>query len=228
MYIIAHLGHDDKSYAQAAAFYWPERCLVCGQEAVGAHDGYERWGLTERVGIRRFRCLYPSCRQVWSVLPSYLTRFQMYATAVEAAAVLGYVLEGKTYAQVATETGVSVTTVFRWVKEGALAAAVTLAHVLRTLLEFTPSATPPTEPQPEDWLRAATWHSRRVRRWKVPRLLELCVLLRCLELFAEQLRPSYAHQVPAWGVWRWAIYPATKWQAIQATKDGNSRASPGC
>lgn len=230
MHIVAHLGHDDKSYQAAAATYWPEHCIACGGWHFGPHDGYERWGLDERLEIRRFRCHSPGCRQVWSVLPSYLTHSQMYATAVEMAAVLCYVLQGKTYAAAAAEIGVSTTTVFRWVTEGAGAAGLTLVHTLRTLLAFAPEQTPSTEPAPADRLRAATWLRRRVRLPKLPQLLELCVLARCLELFAAELRPAgpLATEVPAWGIWRWANYPTPKWQMIRATNDGNSRASPGC
>lgn len=229
MHIVAHLGHDDKSYELAAKGYEPGRCIVCGGWAVGPHDGYERWGLSERVEIRRFRCHSPGCRQVWSVLPSFLTRFQMYATAVETAAVLCYVLQGKTYADAAAEIGVSVTTAFRWVAEGAVAAAATLVHVARALLEFAPAEPLRMELEPVDRSRAVAWQLRRVRTEKIPRLLELCVLTRCLEIFAQQLRPAkpVARQVPAWGIWRWANYPIPKWQTIRATKDGKSRSSPG-
>lgn len=197
---------------------------------VGPHDGYERWGLGERIVIRRYRCHSPGCRQVWSVLPSYLTRFQMYATAVETAAVLCYVLQGKTYKAAAEAVGVSMTTVFRWVAEGAGAAACTWAFVARTLLEFAPEQSTDASPDAEDRIRAARWQVRRVRPAKISRLLELCVLARYLEVFAQAMRPAWpmARQVPAWGLWRWADYPMRKWQTIRATNDGNSRASPGC
>lgn len=230
MHIVAHLGHDDKSYELAATVYWPERCIACGGWVFGPHDGYERWGLSERVVIRRFRCHSQGCRQVWSVLPSYLTRFQMYATAVEIAAVLCYVLQGKTYAAAAEEIGVSTTTVFRWVAEGAGAAACTLVHVVRTMLEFAPEQPVSMELESGDRLRAATWQQRRARLQKIPLLLELCVLVRCLAVFAKTLCPglSVAKLVPDWGLWRWADYPTRKWHTIQATIDGNSRAAPGC
>lgn len=230
MHIVAHLGYDDKSYAFTAATYWPERCLACGGWVFGPHDGYERWGLSERIVIQRFRCHSRGCRQVWSVLPSYLTRFQMYATAVESAAVLCYVLQGKTYTASAEAIGVSVTTVFRWVAEGAGAAACTWALVAHALLEFAAEQPVSAALEPGDRLRATTWQQRRVRSQKVPRLLQLCVLARCLAVFAKTLRPggAAAKQVPDWGLWRWADYPTRKWRAIQATMDGNSRASPGC
>lgn len=230
MHIVAHLGHDDKSYELAAATYWPERCMACGGRVFGPHDGYERWGLDERIVVRRFRCHSPGCRQVWSILPSYLTRFQMYAIAVEAAAVLCYVLRGETYKDAAEAIGVSMTTVFRWVAEGAGAAACTWTLVARTLLEFTAEQSVAGGLEPGDRLRAAIWRQRRVRAAKIPRLLELCVLARCLDLFATAMRPRWpaAKQVPAWGLWRWAAYPTRKWHTIHATNDGNSRASPGC
>ncbi|MDB4895188.1 MAG: hypothetical protein JWN15_1450 [Firmicutes bacterium] len=82
MHIAAHLGHDDKSYEDAAAIYWPERCIACGGRVFGPHGGYARWGLSERIVVRRFRCHAQGCRQVWSVLPSYLTRFQMLNRAI--------------------------------------------------------------------------------------------------------------------------------------------------
>ena len=230
MHIVAHLGHDDKSYVPAAADYWPPGCLSCGGWVLGPHDGYERWGLSERIVIRRFRCHSPGCRQVWSVLPSYLTRFQMYATAVETAAVLCYVLQGYTYKAAAEIIGVSMTTVFRWVAEGAEAAACTLVHVARTLLEFAQEQPISTVLEAGDRGREASWRRRRVRAEKIPGLLELCVLVRCLEMFAKTMRPAWpaAKQVPAWGLWRWADYPTRKWRTIRATNGGNSRASPGC
>lgn len=230
MHIVTHLGWDDKSYESAAADYEPEHCIACRGLAFSAHDGYERWGLGERIGIRRFRCHTPGCRRVWSVLPSYLTRFQSYATAVEAAAVLGYVLQGKTYAETAAASGVSVTTAFRWVSAGTGAAALTLVHVLRTLLAFAPAPLPATESTPEDRFHAGVWHMRRVRAAKLPRLLELCVLVRCLELFAAALRPtsSAAKPVLDWGLWRWANYPTPKWQMIRATIDGKSQSACRC
>jgi|GEM_PF-2624610 len=230
MHIVAHLGYDDKSYGSAAARYWPDRCMACGGWVLGPHDGYERWGLKERIVVRRFRCHSPGCRQVWSVLPSYLTRCQMYATAVETAAVLCYVLQGRTYKDAAEAAGVSMTTVFRWVAEGVGAAACTWALVVRTVLEYAPEQPADAVPAAEDQVRAGKWQARRVRPAKIQRLLELCVLARCLELFAQAMRPAWpaAKLVPAWGLWRWANYPTRKWQTIRATKDGNSRASPGC
>lgn len=44
MHVVAHLGHDDKSYELASASYWPRGCLACGGWVFGPHDGYERWG----------------------------------------------------------------------------------------------------------------------------------------------------------------------------------------
>jgi transposase-like protein len=230
MHIVAHLGHDDKSYGLAAARYCPDRCMACGGGLFGPHDGYERWGLRERIVVRRFRCHSPGCRQVWSVLPSYLTRLQMYATAVETAAVLCYVLQGRTYRDVAEAVGVSMTTVFRWVADGAGAAACTWGLVVRTLLEYAPEQPTNAAVEAEDKVRATKWQARRVRPAKVQRLLELCVLARCLEIFAEAMRPAWpaARHIPAWGLWRWANYPTRKWQTVRATNDGNSRASPGC
>jgi len=230
MHIFAHLGHDDKSYELAAARYSPDRCMACGGWVFGPHDGYERWGLNGRIVIRRYRCHSPGCRQVWSVLPSYLTRFQMYATAVESAAVLCYVLQGQTYKAVAEATGVSTTTVFRWVAEAAGVAAATWARVVHILLEFTPEQPVPEAQEAADQLRAGRWRQRRVRSDKIGRLLDLCVLVRCLEAFAQTMRPVWpaARHVPAWGLWRWADYPTRKWQTIRATNGGNSRASPGC
>lgn len=230
MHIVAHLGHDDKSYALAAASYWPRGCLACGGWVFGSHDGYERWGLSERVVIRRFRCHSPGCRQVWSVLPSYLTRSQMYATAVETAAVLCYVLQGHTYKAAAETIGVSMTTVFRWVTEGAGAAACTWASVAQTLLEFAAEQPVSGGLEAGDRQREMTWRQRRVRAEKIPRLLELSVLVRYLEVFAKSMRPTWsaAKQVPAWGLWRWADFPIRKWRTIHATNGGNSRASPGC
>lgn len=230
MHIVAHLGHDDKSYELATAGFWPEHCVTCGGLLLGRHDAYERWGLDKRIEIQRFVCYDKDCEQVWSVLPSYLTRFQMYATAVETAAVLRYVLQGKTYAQAAEESGVSVTTVFRWVTEGAAGALVTLLHVARTLMEFTQEQLVRMEPEPADRMRAGEWQLRRVRAAKIPRLLELCVLVRCLAVFAASLRPSWpaAKAVPGWGLWRWACYPTPKWQTIHSTRNGKSRSSPRC
>lgn len=230
MHIVAHLGHDDKSYEFAVAGFWPERCVTCGGLALGRHDGYERWGLDNRIEIQRFLCYEQGCRQVWSVLPSYLTRFQMYATAVETAAVLRYVLQGKTYAQAAAESGVSLTTAFRWVAEGAAGAVLTLLHVARTLMEFTQEQMVHMEPEPADRIRATEWQLRRVREAKIPRLLELCVLVRCLEVFVAAFRPAWpaAKAVPGWGLWRWACYPICKWQTIHSTTNGKSRSSPQC
>lgn len=226
MYSVAHLGADDTTYRVAAAEYWPGVCALCGGRLLGPHDTYERWGLSERVEIRRFRCHSPGCRQVWSVLPSYLTRFQSYATLVEMLAGVSYVLGGKTYAQAAKEFGVSVTTVFRWVTDGAVAAAATLMSVLQTLLAFAPEQPVETGAQPEDLQRACLWGSRRVRQAKILMLLELCVLVRCLEVFAGAFRPatSLARLIPSWGIWRWASYPVPKWQRIRAT---TGETSPG-
>ncbi|HLN60270.1 MAG TPA: hypothetical protein VK464_01875 [Symbiobacteriaceae bacterium] len=167
---------------------------------------------------------------MWSVLPSYLTRFQMYATAVESAAVLCYALHGQTYKAAAEARGVSTTTVFRWVAEAAGTAASTWGRVVRTLLDFMPEQPVPAAYEAADQLRTATWRQRRVRSDKIPRLLDLCVLVRCLEAFAQTMRPIWpaARHVPAWGLWRWADYPIRKWQTIRATNGGNSRASPGC
>lgn len=168
IHIVAHLGHDDNTDERAATTYWPHRCMACGGTMFGPHDGYERWGLNERIVVRRYRCHSPGCRRVWSVLPSYLTRFQMYATAVETAAVLCYVLQGKTYKDAAEAVGVSVSTVFRWVAERAGAAACTWALVVRTLLEYAPEQPIDTATETEDQVRAAKWQARRVRPAKNP------------------------------------------------------------
>jgi transposase len=219
MHSVTHLGADDTTYTVAAAEYWPEACAACGGGWFGPHDTYERWGLTQLIDIHRFRCHSPGCRRVWSVLPSYLTRFQSYATLVEMLAGVGYVLGGKTYAEVARDAGVSVTTAFRWVTDGALTAAATLMSVLQTILAYAPEQPVETGMRPEDLQRAALWQARRVRQPKIPQLLEMCVLVRCLEVFAAAFRPAapLAKQVPSWGIWRWATYPLPKWQRIRAT-----------
>lgn len=226
MHSVAHLGADDTTYRIAVAEYWPDACAACGGGWLGSHDSYERWGVSDRIDIHRFRCHSPGCRRVWSVLPSYLTRFQSYATLVEMLAGLGYVLGGRTYAQVAREAGVSVTTAFRWVTDGAVAAATTLMSVLRTLLAFAPERPVETGARAEDLQQACVWEARRVRQPKIAMLLELCALVRCLELFADTFRPGspLAKLVPSWGIWRWACYPLPKWQRIRAT---TNETSPG-
>jgi hypothetical protein len=230
MHSVAHLGADDTTYTLAATEYWPEACAACGGGWFGPHDTYERWGLVEQIEIHRFRCHSPGCRRVWSVLPSYLTRFQSYATLVEMLAGVGYVLGGRTYAEVAQDAGVSITTAFRWVTDGAPAAAATLMSVLQTLLTFAPEQPVETGLRAEDLQRAGLWHARRVREPKIPKLLELCVLVRCLEVFAAAFRPAtpMAKQVPSWGIWRWASYPHPKWQRIRATANETSPGVQRC
>lgn len=121
--------------------------------------------------IYRFRCTLGCCRQVFSVLPSYLVPGQSYPAAVEETAVSTYAAGVAPLATVAETLGLGITTVFRWVNRACL--TIQRWHVLlQRVLLLLDAAADMTLRLREELRRA--WRARRIRRpGKVDQLLLL-------------------------------------------------------
>ena len=115
-HIIAHLGSTDNKYLLAITTFRPACCPApCGHGSVHHDDDFQRHNWQEQVPILRFRCGRGRCRQMFSILPSYLPPGQFYSTATGEAAVIAYPDGEVPLATVAEATSVGTATVFLWV-----------------------------------------------------------------------------------------------------------------
>jgi len=224
--IIAHLGSNDNEYLLEVQAYRPECCPACGCTQLHSHDDYWRWGLAQRVPVRRFRCARPRCRQIVSVLPSYLEPGQSYPLAVEELAVVTYVTGQATLTSVAAVLGVGTTTVFRWVDRACAVVVAWLVLLQQVLLLLNPAV------DVDVGLRhnlRRLWRTRRIRK---PGKEEQLLLLDQWPLWVERLR-SYlsafgAEATPDWlgslAFWRRQMERLSLF--VASTTEGGKACSP--
>lgn len=186
MHIIAHLGSTDNEYLLEAEAFRPDSCPSCGSSRVHHHDRYQRQGQDQQVPIHRWRCARVRCRQVFSVLPSYLVPDQSYSAATAEVAVATYAAGVAPLATVAAALGVGTTTVFRWVDRACSTIAAWFVALQQVLLRFNPAADVTIKLR-EDLRRV--WRARRIRR---PGKVESLLLVDRWPLWIERLRRELA------------------------------------
>jgi transposase-like protein len=226
VHIIAHLGSTDNEYLLEVEAFRPDGCPTCGGRRVHLHDEYLRQGQQMQVPVHRWRCARVRCRQVFSVLPSYLVPNQSYPAATQEVAVATYSAGAAPLEAVATMLGVGTTTVFRWVDRACSAIAAWFLTLQQVLLRINPAADVTVKLR-EDLRRV--WRARRIRRpGKTAQLLLLDRWRPWVELLRLQLAAFEGDPAPDW------LGPLAFWRQHMAilgrfatTESGKAHATRG-
>jgi transposase-like protein len=181
MPIVMHFGAGIKAYRELSPGWLPCRCLLCGKGPVRRHDLRPHTGPPggPRLWLYRYRCR--RCGRVFAVLPDGMLVGCRYPASVRDAAVEAYVTGQGTYLAIATEIGVSPSTVWRWVHALTGRAARWLAWARAWLRSLGVSVGPIRF---RDDLRAL-FLGRGVRR---PGMLEGLLTAEALMVWLDQLR----------------------------------------
>lgn len=115
MPIVMHLGARIKEYRELSPGWLPPGCLLCGKGPVRRHQLRERTGEPGGAKLWTYRYRCRRCGRVFAVLPDVMVVGAWYPASVRDQAVEAYVRGEGTYLAIATEVGVSPSTVWRWV-----------------------------------------------------------------------------------------------------------------
>lgn len=122
-----HFGDGIKWFRELSPGRLPLTCTLCGKGPVRRHDLRPHTGPPggPKLWSYRYRCR--RCGRVFAVLADLLLAGCRYPASVRDAAVEAYVTGQGTYLEIATEIGVSPSTVWRWVYALTCRAATWLA-----------------------------------------------------------------------------------------------------
>lgn len=202
MPIVVHFGDGIKSYRELSPGWLPSGCLLCGKSSVRRHDLRPHAGPPggRKLWSYRYRCR--RCGLVFAVLPDEMLVGCRYPASVRDAAVQAYVTGQGTYLAIATEIGVSPSTVWRWVYALTCQAARWLAWACGWLRSLG-MAVEPTHFRNE--LRAL-FLCRGVRR---PGMLEGLLTAEALLIWLDRLRRVLLERGEgplASGVWAFGVH----------------------
>lgn len=115
MPIVVHLGGTIKDYRELSPGWLPSACLLCGKGPVRRHQLRPHAGPPggPKLWTYRYRCR--CCGRVLAVVPDVMLVGGRYPASVRDQAVEAYVSGQGSYLAIATEIGVSPSTVWRWV-----------------------------------------------------------------------------------------------------------------
>ncbi|OPX83097.1 MAG: hypothetical protein A4E52_01929 [Pelotomaculum sp. PtaB.Bin013] len=147
----------------------PTCCPICKREAPpGRVFNRVNTIFRKRDGktTQRYRCVWPDCRETFSVRPADHQDFASQENAVEAYSAL----KG-TYRQLSEQTGYSPSSIWRWVNQACREVSSWLRGLTTVVMEWLPGTSVQLVVREE---KRKAWHSRRIRRpGKIDQLLQL-------------------------------------------------------